>query len=165
MESKNLTSISISFKSKKDIATLLFASLWIMVCIYKADIVSEVSQINSSNLFFLALGLFVTLFFAYKIFWILTGKVNLYIDNNTVVEKKYILGIPISSYYPLKEIRNLRITKTEKADTYWGIPGFRFHDMERGFLSFEYEKRSPSIGKDLDDFDAKLVFEEIKKRL
>ncbi|TKB99091.1 hypothetical protein [Pedobacter cryophilus] len=164
MDPINLNDKAIHFKSHKDIPTLLFSVLWIIITsIYYLKDKRPITDLGFEEIILQSIAILMTIFFTYKSIWSLTGKLSLFINTEQLIIRKHFMGLYISHSYSLKNIQNLKII-SEKTNTYWGINGFRIYDRNELLLYFHYNNKSILLGKGISHFNPELLIKELKNK-
>ena len=122
------------------------------------------NPLNIENLLFFGVGLAVLIFSKTQILWMLTGKIKLKLDKKTLTLVKHFFGFKSTKFYDLDSIRNIKIDRNKKSNTYWGGNGFRVSDRNPVVLNFDYKGKQIEIGDKLANFNADFLLKEINTR-
>jgi hypothetical protein len=128
------------------------------------NLLTDYENLDFKNYLFGLLLLILSIFIIQRIIWTLTGVVVIKISNEELIITKRILGIGSVKKYDLMEISEILISTNTKSNSYWNFNGLRINDNIEKTFHFKYLTRKESFGKDLTDFDAEAIKNEISTR-
>jgi hypothetical protein len=161
--------LEIVIPARRNIAVLVFLGLWLAG--WAMGEKNALAQILSDGIrvadpFLLAWVLFWTVGGAvacYVWLWMLVGKERILMGASTLRMSRDILGVGWPRFYPLREIRNLRVAPPR------GVPAnrnavFRLSGLGGGWIEFEYQARAIRFGASLNEAEAGMVVERMRQR-
>jgi hypothetical protein len=162
-----LSIVMLSFNNKmKNAMLFLYLFLWTICGIIVFSQYLLITDPNSKAMVIVWIGFWV--YFEYKIFkaymWRKYGKEKIKIRDGKIFYKKDVLGKGKIKNYDIDFIKDFRIIE-KKADSffdnlnnsYWIVAGER--------LAFDYYGKEITFGIQLDENDAKALYNKIKKEL
>ena len=147
-----------TYKSQKDIPTIIFLIVWLTVLYIKVpDLLTEVNYL----LLFLA-GLLL-LYIVKYLTWAIMGLLEIQIDLDQLTVRKKIMGIGFSKKYDLTLIKNPREGENKPSGTHWNFGGIWVNDKDKRILSFEYRNDKVTLGSKVANFDPFEIIKHLRK--
>ena len=157
------------------IITLIFLTAVILLFILKSPIsIKSINDYIHKNILvgilvvsIVCIGLSILLFF---LLWQLIGKVEVVINDKSLLVKKNILGISKNRKYNLTDISDVAIRHDVPSNRYWSVGsnmgrGIKVaEDKNQTMLYFNFNGKTYSIGDSLESFNADALLKEIKTR-
>ncbi len=99
--------------------------------------------------------------------WLLTGKVVLTLDEETMTVVRYFMGVPTKTVYQLAEMRDLTVTVNETTSTFFSLGrgrllGITYKNPVR--FTFQYNGSTKKLGNYCEDFPATELRQQIYDR-